>query len=406
MLKKIFDKEIHILKNRKNDDEPMMHNFRGELKVWGERNGEVIHYDEGHNVVTVWAKHATMHLITSESFSSHGNIGTNPIVYSKRSKSSSDHIEGTLNKDGTLISGEQYLGDNLNYNKYWSAPSNLTVNQGIGDSPDGFEYPFFPTKMLFGTGVEYANWAGVVAAGRDGDITDITSYKHPKNGGWTGLPVVGQSVIDFDQSINDPANYYSNNYDSVNKVMVPMRTVNDVYEGILAGASPTETDFGIPGAIKDATFDGTNVLGKLELVDGKYFAKQQYSGIGRPSFIYCQRNTRFMGAGSEVNLANGTTSGTTDLESKITFTIVMPEQQNGEFYPYNGYTLKMAGLFADARMLLGNTVPNGNIATDGSAGEFANYQTMPCGIMWAKRKIAPIYKSHDVKITAQWTIYL
>ena len=384
----------------------MMHNFRGELKIWGEKDGKVVHYDEGHNVVTIWAKHATMHLLTSEAFSTHGTVGTSPAVYSKRSKNPADHVYGALNRDGTLISGEQYLGDNNNYNKYWVEPANLVANAGIGDSSDGFEYPFFPTKMLFGTGVEYASWGGVVAAGRDGDSTDITSYKNAKNGGWTGLPIAGGSTIDFDQSISDPANYYSNNYDSINKVLIPTRTVNDVYEGILAGSSPTETDFGIPGAIKDATYDGTNMLTKLEAIDGKYFAKKQYDGIGRPSFIYCNRVTRFMGSGSEVNLAVGTTSGTTDLESKITFTVVMPEQAGGEFYPYNGHTLKMAGLFADARMVLGNTLPIGNPATDGSPGEFANYQTMPGGIMWAKRKIAPIYKSHDVKITAQWTIYL
>jgi len=415
MLKDIFENKKGIKTNPKNKkDDVMPFQLKGELTITAEKNGEVIHYDKGHNVVTVWAKHATMHLLTSESFSTHGTVleeTGEELVYSSRSIADGDHQEGILNADGTLISGDQYLGDNSDYydagltqHKHFNKPANLNVEGAVGDSAgvDGFIFPFFPTKMLFGTGIEFSAWDSVSAAGRDGADTDITSYVHAKNGSW--------NLSDFNTHVDDLTNYYSNIWNEDTKKLVPARTVNDVYSGVIAGASPTEFDFGIPGAIKDATYRGTSESHKLEMVDGKQFASGSFRGIGRPSFIYTTRN-RFMKEGSEVRLQVGSTVGTGDLESKITFTVVMPEQPTGEFYPYNGYTLKMAGLFADSRMLLGNYVPQDDFitaptTTDFTENEYSNYQKMPGGLIWAKRKIAPIYKSHDVKITAQWTIYL
>lgn len=414
MLKDILKNKVGVKTSGKKDD-LMPFQLKGKLTITGEKNGEVFHYDEGHNVVTVWAKHATMHLLTSESFSTHGTIPIEPTdpngeqKYSARSIIGADHQEGILNADGTLVSGDQYLADNSDYydegltqHKHFTKPANLSVDSNVGDEITNFIFPFFPTKMLFGTGVEFKDWTSVSAAGRDGADTDITSYVHAKNGSW--------DQSDFNTRVDDLTNYYSNIWDADNFKLTQARTVNDVYSGVIAGASPTEFDFGIPGAIKDATYRGVTDAHKLEIIDGKQFATGSYRGIGRPSFIYCTRN-RFMKEGSEVRLQSGSTAGTEDLESKITFTVVMPEQPTGEFYPYNGYTLKMAGLFADARMLLGNHVPEGSwpgapTPTDVTENEFSNYKKMPGGIVWAKRKIAPIYKSHDVKITAQWTIYL
>lgn len=416
MLKDIL--KLRTNKPKKGNSDQMPLKLKGRLSITAERNGEVIHYDEGHNVVTVWAKHATMHLLNGENYSTHGDIIDSDdgvtMRYSSRSIDPTEHVAGLNNIDGTVVSEQQYLGDNDDYydtglfqHKHFSKPSNLSPDTLIGDNPStGFKFPFFPTKMLFGTGVEFTSWDEVILAGRDGAITDITSYMHPKNGGWT--------EADFNDLLNtntDPTNYYSNVWDAVEKKLTPARTVNDVYSGVIAGSSPIETDFGIPGAIKDATYRGTGETGvKLEEVEGKQFAKESYRGIGKPAYIYVKRD-RFMKEGAEVRLQVGTTPETLDLESKITYTTVLPEQPTGEFNPYNGYTLKMAGLFCDARMLLGNFVPENDYPsapseTDLTGNEYSNYKKMPGGIMFAKRKIAPIYKSHDVKITAQWTIYL
>jgi len=411
MLKDILEKNINFIKSR-DKDESAPFQFKGKLVITGEKNGEIFHRDEGDNVVTIWAKHATMHLLTSESYSSHGNKidadGTTK-VFSSRSINDADHALEVLNADGTMMSDEQYLGDNTNYyasgyHKHLTRPANMVLDSSGGDdiSNGGFQYPFFPTKMLFGTGVEYANWAAVAAAGRNGADSDITSYAHPKNGSW--------NQTDFDNLISESSNYYSDGWDEGTKNLIRSRTVNDVYSGVLSGSTPVETDHAVIGAIKDATYRGVADSAKLEVVDGKSFARGSYRGIGRPAFVYAKRG-RFFREGSEASLTAGSTSGTLSLESKITFSVVLPEQPSGAFYPYNGYTLKMAGLFCDARMLLGNSIPIGDYIstptpTDLTDQEYANYQKMPAGIMWAKRKIAPIYKSHDVKVTAQWTIYL
>lgn len=415
MIKKGVDiiksKNINIIKSKNKDDYAPLQ-FKGKLTIIGEKNGEVFHRDEGENVVTIWAKHATMHLLTSETYSTHGKkIAEDGIttVYSSRSLDPADHVVGVKNIDGTLVSDEQYLGNNSNYydsgyHKHLNRPANLTLEGAAGDdlTGGGFQFPFFPTKMLFGTGVEYANWAGVSAAGRNGDSSDITSYAHPKNGAW--------NQADFDTDIGNGKNYYADGWDAVGKIIIKARTVNDVYSGILVGNTPVETDHAILGAIKDGTYNGITDNSKLETIDGKSFVRGSYRGIGRPSFVYAKRG-RFFRAGSEAYLTLGATSGTLDLESKITFSVVLPEQPDGGFYPYNGYTLKVAGLFCDARMLLGNVQPVGDYIseptdTDLTSQEYSNFTKMPGGIMWAKRKIAPIYKSHDVKITAQWTIYL
>ncbi len=395
-------KDILKPRRKQNASDKMPLKLKGRLTIKAERNGEVIHYDEGDNVVTVWAKHATMHLLSSESFSSHGNVNdSGTMVYSSRSITPADHALLTDNVDGTLISEEQYLGDNTQYygtsHKYLSKADNLDVADPTDDSTN-FDYSFFPTKMLFGTGVEYSSWADVTSDGKDGDASDITSYQHVKNGGW--------NQTSFETLLStDPTNYYSNIWDG--SELTPARTVNDVYSGVSAGTDPTETDFGIPGAIKDCTFRGgsTETTNKL-LADanGNLFAKDSYRGIGRPSFVYATRG-RFMDEDSEVKLSVGSSAGTENLESKITFTVVLPEQEDGEFYPYNGYTLKLAGLFCDARMLLGNSIPDGS-AGDEHADEEDNYKKMPAGIMFAKRKISPIFKSADIRITASWSVYL
>jgi len=55
-------------------------------------------------------------------------------------------------------------------------------------------------------------------------------------------------------------------------------------------------------------------------------------------------------------------------------------------------------------MLLGNTVPTGSV--DDDAAELASYDKMPYGAMFAKRYIAPVFKSHDASLSIRWTIYL
>jgi len=346
-----------------------MHQMRGELEIWGSRGGKVFYHDKGPNAVTIWAKHANMHLLTGEVFTNKGvsrNDGTH---------------NGDTNSDGTIVSGKQFLtGDSLDW---WA-------NDDTGVA--SMDYGFFPTKLLFGTGKEFASWASMSAA-------EQTYYATSGGGGWT------QS--DFDDNISDANNSYSNAY--TGDTLLNRKSINDVYASTLVTPVVTDEDFGVQGAVKNSLYKTSIMPGgdsaKLELVSGKFFPTNSYKGVGFPCFLYPKRDSRFAVSGTEVGL-----SFDSHVENKITFTISLPEQTGanaGKYYPYNGYTLKVAGLFCDARFMLSNTQPTQDSESDDNPlEEYDNWTKMPYGIMYAKRYIAPITKSHDLAITARWTLYL
>jgi len=354
-----------------NDKFPF--NLRGELEIIGKEHGKIFHYEKQHNTITIWAKHALMHLLTGEIFSKYGK---------QRSTSLSDHSDtGTyINNDGTVISGEQYFAAPTFPGTYgwFSRPIQ-------GDSLT-YLYPYFPVKMLFGTGFEWKSWT---------DIGDSAYYSSYIGSGWA------QSV--FDSNISNSSNDYSNIYSG--DTLFKTRTMNDIYSAFLT-TTIQDTDFGIPGAIKNGIYkNSVGDTGKIEQISGNYFSKKAYQGIGSPTFIYGKRENRYNQQGSEVAL-----DWDSNVENKITFTVVLPEQTGanaGIFYPYNGFTLKVAGLFCDSRFQLADTVPANDAESDDSGlTEFDNYTKMPYGITFAKRNISPITKSHSISVTARWSIYL
>lgn len=374
-------------------------NIYGELEVTASKNGKVFHYDKGDNEVTIWAKHATMHLLTGEIFTTHGEqrlFDTDDI---------NAHTAGTnpgegINVDGTLLSGQQYFSNNTDPNfsltSRWSRstiqPSQVEDGDASGEASQ-VKFPFFPTKMLFGTGFEWNRWADIPSEYQ-------TSYA---DSDWnSGI---------FDTNVDETENDYSNIFSGSN--LVKARSMNDIFSGSLSTPAVVDTDFGIPGAIKDGMYSSSSdyrgITGYTPAIEAKTFEDggneylvKSWAGVGRPCMIYARRESRFFQAASEVAL-----SSDNNLENKITYTVVMPEQTGadaGIFYPYNGYTLKVAGLFADARMILGNSIPVGG--TQEEQQELENYNRMPYGIMYAKRYISPIQKSHDVSISSRWTLYL
>lgn len=376
--------------------------LRGELEIIGYKNGKQFHYEKGPNTVTVFAKHATMHLLSGESFTSHGEQRLFD-VDDATAHTSTDVGEGT-NKDGTLISGEQYFSDNsspdFDVASRWSRSTvdAQTVLGDTGDTDEVIKYPFFPTKLLFGTGVEFQNWATLGSTYPEYQQAYIDD-------GWDSTA--------FNANITNVGNDYSNEW--TGSALQQKRTMNDIFAGTLTTPVIQDTDFGISGAIKDGLYEdaslsrgqlnaggsGSGTI-KTEFLDGNEFLVREWRGVGRPAFIYARRDSRFFQTGSEVQL-----SSDSYLENKITFTVVMPEQtgtEAGIFYPYNGYTLKVAGLFCDARILLQNTIPVGGGVDHPTEAE--NYNKMPYGMLFAKRYISPIAKDHNVSITARWTIYL
>ena len=393
-------------------------NIRGQLEVVGSKNGKVFYYDKGDNQVTIWAKHATMHLLTNENFTSHGR---------QRSFEESDHINAEkdygdpgegVNNDGTLLSGQQYFADNeginipmapqFNLDYRWSK-STIDPSTALGDlssDPDDMKFPFAPTKMIFGTGFEWESWQAV----EDYDTANTTTYANTyANQAYPG------EASDFDVNIDNANNDYSATWTGTGNDLTKTRTMNDIFSASLTTPTITDQDFAIKGAIKNGFYTNSDtqrgVTGYTpadqkteEDGNGNEFLIPAYAGVGNPSFIYPTRERRFFETGSEVALAFDQETGAIgDIENKITFQVVMPEQTGknaGIFYPYNGYMLKEAGLFCDARLLLQNTLP-----TEPGTEEDL-YTVMPYGIMYAKRYISPITKSHDVSITSRWTLFL
>jgi hypothetical protein len=368
--------------------------FRGEVEVIGSKAGKVFHYDKGDNTVTIWGKHAMMHILTGESFSATGK---------QRSLLGADHLtlntwagDSGHNNDGTMISNYQYFSMPL-------FPSSLGWwSRGDTRLPSAstYLYPYFPTKMLFGTGFEYASYnTGVYPMG-----SDFQAY-------YTNT--INASTFIYNGGPTITTNTYSNVFGgSTGDSLINLRTVNDIYSTTLVTPVILDTDFGVPGAIKDGNYScnvslttGLPDVTKLQLISGNYFPGYNYWGIGQPAFIYARREARFYQSGTEVAL-----DFDSNVENKITYTITMPEQTGsyaGMFYPYNGFVLKVAGLFTDAKFFLRNTVPGNDAASEDSGiQEFKNYTKMPQGMLIAKRYIAPITKSHDVSITCRWSLYL
>jgi len=101
MLRDLINNKFYDLLKKDSSEEKFPFNFRGELEILGYRNGELFHQDKQHNIITLWAKHSTMHLLTGDVFTS---VGTT------RSTTASDHGDTSgdsrYNRDGTMISGE------------------------------------------------------------------------------------------------------------------------------------------------------------------------------------------------------------------------------------------------------------------------------------------------------------
>jgi len=412
----IFDfvkKRVNIIsrKAKRTFDSKSVFDLRGKLEIFGHKKGKLIYYDGGENTVTIWAKHANIHLLSGEIFSSWGHASMPP--YNQRLFDTDDASAHTsigvgfgTNKDGTQMSGQQHFADNsnpdFNLESRWSK-STIDAQTTLGDrsySDVQMKFPFFPTKMLFGTGFEWSQWVDIPA-----------DYRVVYTGqGWD------EAV--FNSQIGNVKNVYSNTWSGTS--LTQKRSMNDIYAAALEIPTMQDTDFAIPGAVKNGTYEGADSADpihnerwwpktapndpafKTYWDGGNEFLKSEWAGIGDPAFLYCRRESRYFQTGSEVQLSNDAS-----IENKITFVAVMPEQTGsnaGIYYPYNGYTLKVAALYCDARIILANSVPTG--AGDDHTDEKANYDKMPYGITFAKRYISPITKSHDVSLTARWTIYL
>ena len=375
--------------------------------------GNVIQSYKGKNMITRWSKHAIMHMMTGEVFSSHGK------QRDLTSATGATNHSLTKNSDGTLISGEQYFSTNANLaapglsapDYFWSKSTGFTT--ATSDTSSGLIFPFYPTKLLLGTGFEFS--AGQMSSGST-DVYGLPFYNY-----WlsNNSPVASWTITQlstltaatsYSAYFNNTSNTLSNGAQPYS--FVPTRTMNDIDSRALDGFSfPQEAGiddidgaWAVPGAIKNGNYYDQSTLATYCSQDGNgnYFLNNNYAGLGDPAFIYAKRASRFF-QGGEVSLSQSSYN-TSKMETALTYVFTLPAQTGssaGAYYPYNGYNLKVAGLFADARFVLANTAPS-STADYG----FIPYKKMTNGIMIARKAIPTFTKTHDTSIEVKWTLYI
>ena len=376
MLKDNIVKSFNI---QKFDKDLMQFNFRGELDVKGHMDGQLVYHDGGDNTITTWAKHSMIHALTGDEFTAWGSLGKNTPL--------NTHAALTyVNPDGNCISNKQYwwsYADLVSSCPPWTTPNAADTTAAT------LLYSILPTKILFGTGRESDTWGHLTTQEQS-----ILSA-----GGWTGGSDPSTGFETGIASTTD--NYYSGTLTNAGTygsfsgagTITNSRTFTDPLTAKLVG-TPDPGEFGVQGAIKDSLPGSGVAAGVVTRVN---------TGIGNPNFLYFQRDftTRWASTSSEVYISSNTGD---NYEHKITYSMTMPSQTDtylNWYYPYNGFTLKVAGLFSDSRLVMGNNIPPGQ-----SAAGYYQYTNMPSGIMFAKRYISPITKVAGLQLSIQWTIYI
>jgi len=387
--------ESYNLLMKENDNIPL--GIRGELEVIvRDRNGKIISYDKDHNEITDWMKHSIVHLLAGDIFSSelqNTNGTTSEKIYTKIQEGVGFHNNtGTkANGDGMLLTSSQYFHtgkETLDFGWGNSIPADSTGESGA------FISPTFPTKMLFGTGKEIDDSVLISEVlGYYGALTDGTGDSLEK---YMGEGIVGANLHN---NIDNDTNYYSNtiNESATPNVLKQCRTIqSNNFTNIETPSSwNPKVETGITGAIKDCLItDETTHESNFNSAIG--MANSEKRGVGRPAFIYAERENQNFTTSEvvpgSINISNYTSS---KYEDKITYSVIMPQNNQNEFYPYNGWIIKEAGLFSDSVL-----------TKQGVISEVDDYFKMPCGILLAKRYIKPIMKTADTEIEFRWTIYI
>ena len=358
-------------------------------KVHEDGTKELIYHDTGDNVVTDWMRHAIISLLGGYIYSKSGNISTlstssgvsRPIV------SGDAGFEDGKNKDGYIINGAQFLDT--------GARTSIASGKNAFSSSND-TYIMYPTKILFGTGKEYASFDALSA---ENSVVNQNWYNDivAEYGG------IQNATSIFNTQISTDTNKFSgtianNKHSGIGKT-VPCRTVNDpdTTSSVIPSSATMAKNYNVVGAIKTTYTgeDNSKLMPSISEV-GKLL-KPEWRGVGRPCFIYFTQHLNLGANQSEIFLSKDSSS---DFLNKITFKVVMPAQNAtndaiGKYYPYNGYTLKQMGLYNDAYLdpSMGNDNPD----------SYA-YTNMCCGMLLALKNITSFTKTDDNEMTITWTL--
>lgn len=320
--------------------------------------------------------------------------------------------------DGTLMSGEALAGLEQSTPEFKVAPMPYLYSKIMESSPGYLNtyaredylysymiYPEFPTKMLFGIGPR---------------LTYDGEYR--------------ESPIWFDKN----QDYLDNILPKTNEDVRGLMQSDYIF--------PHDHPCFVEGEVR-TSYSTTNEGDTPSDYDDAYW---KHSGLGaslnrrfdyklvKPSFIYITREVDFsylqdllppiLIHNDEYNLENKTKVGTrndgmspegnysiSNLGDKITFKVVLPITEEDWQHPYNGYTLKVAGIYNDAKFLTDDTsvqdtyydslIDSSREDIDRETFYKMNPFSMIYGQLLAKKYITPVPKSKDIGVEFRWSFY-
>lgn len=438
------------LENIKKGDDHIPLNMRGELEVIvKDRDGNVISYERGHNQVTNLAKMAIIHLLAGEVGVIDSKVYSMPEstsesavtlqrVYALETSSPEDpkaeivssfnpsNHSTTQNLDGQLVSGEQFFYNGATY----ASEDVSQLSQVLPKDVSGSSLKFnFPTKMLFGTGMEAYNAASMnseyATEINTTETTDLSTATILRLNGvaqgntipdnfWSGCSSSGDGIA---SSATKLSNWYSNS-------KFRCRTLQPSTPSAMA-AVPNAADTSIKGAIKNCFITTTGDASKYNATTK--MAYPEYRGYGYPCFIYAKRSTEKFYEAEENNhetyYERNAALGSVPYETEITYTVDMPAQPVNSnevttFYPYNGWILKQAGLFSDSRFRIRSEDLSGSSqlservllekTNDSLRSDDARAYRDSVGgqLLFTRNLSSPILKTADNEISFIWHIFI
>lgn len=394
-------KLFNIIKSKENQ---LFVSLKGNLKVFGlDRDKRLVHIDNGSNTVTTWAKQMIMKNFAGAPYLAANTTDVPNVNYVNKIADASH--SATINSDGSNMSNLQHFND--------ISLTQLKGNHGT-DWLDAY-VPNFPTKMLFGTGIEMYSDTGTWKAmysesGVNGTNINLTmtqegAEKFISYSGATALADLTSTT--YGSGVAN--NLYSNIFDGTTGVPEnSARTVDTLDPTYLANIKSTfsASSYAITGAIKNNNYEtkATQTMFTIAPTNTAYVLDKDFRGVGKPSFIYIDRTSIDSGSASNIYVNKSTGS----VSNRITYSIIMPSQaeETNYYYPYNGYYLREAGLYTDARLYNDIAATSNKVPEVADGDIYTNYNKMLFGTLLAKRRIATIYKAYDNSYTFSWTLYI
>lgn len=382
---------------------------------------ELIYHNTGDNTVTNWMRHTLMMLLSGYSYSNNGSgeISNGASGASKQQLSTptvgeANHSE-VFNNDGYVLNGEQYLWE-------WETFQGHPILPNSKFYKTDKQFPYFPTKILLGTGCEYVDWdslkenneaanstwyTNMVTQYGDGD--EDKAYTNFNN--LVGINDEGADISGYDCNVYSATIGAQGVYTGTGSMLRAV-TVNDPDTTTnVSSSSEMANRYGVTGAIKTLYLpkDGFECGDLLQptISDSGRLLKGYYRGAGRPCFIYFNRTEQESGDELDWDKQTSDIYISKDAAStylhRVTFKVVIPAQSSGTgavgvYNPFNGYTFKQLGLFNDA-VFSTDSRPGVN-----AAGAAYVKNNMPCGMMLGIKNIQSFTKTADESIEFTWTL--